>query len=72
MSLVDYAATGDSTGDPAGYLVLLLVVGGLLLWYRWAGARRAARVCDRYGHAPDPDTVGTRRERCRRCGTRLR
>jgi hypothetical protein len=62
----------DDPGASAG--VVVLVVAALALYWlaSVATGRRRARVCDRYGHAPDPATVGTWRERCARCGARLR
>lgn len=54
-------------------LVLLAVLALVLyLGQRAASGRRNARTCARYGHVPDPETIGTWRERCGRCGTRLR
>jgi hypothetical protein len=60
-----------SSADPPAALLMLLV--GLLVWFLVARARGRVNAdrCARYGHVPDPDTVGTWRERCRRCGTRL-
>lgn len=63
-------AAGDGSNTSA---LVVLLVGLALLWVASvARRRRLARVCDRWGHAPDPTTVGTRGETCTRCGTRLR
>lgn len=57
-------------------LELVLAAVGGTVWWLAASARRARRArdrCDRYGHAPDPATLGSwRGERCARCGVRLR
>lgn len=64
-------AAGSSAPSTGLLLIVLLV---LALWWgaSVASSRRSSRVCARYGHVPDPDTIGTWRERCARCGTRLR
>jgi hypothetical protein len=64
-------ATDPSSTSSTGVVVLLVLLVG---WWLASSvtARRRARVCERYGHAPDPTTVGTRGERCARCGLRLR
>jgi hypothetical protein len=67
------ATTDPGTATNHTGLVLLAVLALVLyLGQRAATGRRNARTCARYGHAPDPETVGTRGERCARCGTRLR
>lgn len=57
---------------PDAAVWLLATAGAVALGYRASAGRAARRRCDRYGHAPTPDTLGTRRERCGRCGARLR
>lgn len=68
-------ATVVATADPVpSNGLLLLVLLALVVWWgaSAASSRRSSRVCARYGHVPDPDTIGTWRERCARCGARLR
>jgi hypothetical protein len=66
------AATDPAATDSVPFFLLLLaVLGAYLLWSRVVGRYRG-RVCDRHGHSPDPDTIGTFRERCKRCGARIR
>lgn len=64
-------APSSTTGD-LGVLLVLLAVVALVLVVNAARNRRNARLCARYGHAPDPATVGTWRETCARCGARPR
>lgn len=70
MNLAVHVATAtDSSVTPGGLLLFLVIA--LVVWLAARGSR-ASRRCERYGHAPDPTTVGTRGERCARCGARLR
>lgn len=65
------ATTASSSPSLAPLLLLAAVL--VVAWLIGAARRaRAGRVCERHGHVPDPDTIGSWSERCRRCGGRIR